>query len=95
MKSVVCAKQETLSLEERNLFAVAYKNISGERRAIWRKLLTLERAAVTQSTEASTLSQPELSALYEREAVMAREYRADIEAELETICTDALSILER
>jgi len=36
--SVKCSSKETLSVEERNLLSVAYKNVVGTKRASWRNL---------------------------------------------------------
>jgi len=45
MKKVAQAASADLSLEERNLLSVAYKNVVGSRRASWR---TLQVRAPTQ-----------------------------------------------
>jgi 14-3-3 protein epsilon len=42
MKAVALAPQE-LSVEERNLLSVAYKNVIGSRRASWRVLSSIEQ----------------------------------------------------
>jgi 14-3-3 protein epsilon len=42
MKNVAQSEQE-LSVEERNLLSVAYKNVIGARRASWRILSSLEQ----------------------------------------------------
>ena len=42
MKKVGETKKEALSIEERNLISVAYKNVVGFRRAAWRIIQTLE-----------------------------------------------------
>lgn len=42
MKKVACLDQE-LSVEERNLLSVAYKNVIGARRASWRILSSIEQ----------------------------------------------------
>ena len=42
MKAVASADQE-LSVEERNLLSVAYKNVIGARRASWRIVTSIEQ----------------------------------------------------
>ena len=68
-----------LSVDERNLFSVAYKNVIGARRASWRIVSSIEQkeAAKGNTTHVQTL----------------KEYRTKIEKELESICNDVLEIL--
>ena len=40
---VVATQQEELSVEERNLLSVAYKNVIGSRRASWRVISSIEQ----------------------------------------------------
>jgi 14-3-3 protein epsilon len=47
MKAVASADQE-LSVEERNLLSVAYKNVIGARRASWRIVTSIEQKEETQ-----------------------------------------------
>ncbi|XP_013879417.1 14-3-3 protein beta/alpha-A [Austrofundulus limnaeus] len=68
-----------LSNEERNLLSVAYKNVVGARRSSWRVTSSIE-----QKTEGN-----------EKKQQMAREYRVKIESELEEICNDVLSLLDK
>ncbi|XP_072303138.1 14-3-3 protein epsilon-like [Eucyclogobius newberryi] len=76
----VAFKQEELSVEERNLLSVAYKNVIGARRASWRIL--------------SSLEQKEQSKGGEDKLNMIREYRKTVEQELKDICEDILNVLE-
>jgi len=80
VKQVVPANGD-LSIEERNLLSVAYKNVVGSRRASWRTLQTLE--------ESSKQNEPE--ALNK----ISQQYRFQIEQELETICRQVLDLLEK
>lgn len=75
----VTERGEELSSEERNLLSVAYKNIVGARRSSWRVISSIE-----QKTDISDHKQ-----------FMAKEYREKIENELEDICRDVLSLLEK
>jgi len=68
-----------LSNEERNLLSVAYKNVVGARRSSWRVISSIE-----QKTEGS-----------DRKQAMAKEYREKIEKELQDICGDVLSLLDK
>ncbi|XP_027075563.2 14-3-3-like protein GF14-C [Coffea arabica] len=71
---------EELTVEERNLLSVAYKNVIGSRRASWR---------IISSTE-----QKEESRGNEDHVNMIKEYRGKIEAELTKICDGILGLLE-
>lgn len=69
-----------LSVEERNLLSVAYKNVIGARRASWRIVSSIE-----QKEEHSDNG---------RNAANIHEYRLSIEAELKQICKDILALLD-
>ena len=49
MKKVVLTGQE-LSIEERNLLSVAYKNSVGSRRTAWRALSSIEKQEESQGS---------------------------------------------
>jgi 14-3-3 protein beta/theta/zeta len=68
-----------LSNEERNLLSVAYKNVVGARRSSWRVISSIE-----QKTDGN-----------ERKQSMAREYREKVEKELDDICRDVLTLLDK
>lgn len=69
-----------LSVEERNLLSVAYKNAVGARRASWRIISSVEAKEKTKSNT--------------QNVSLAGEYRAKVEKELHRICTDILSLLD-
>ena len=71
---------EKLSVEERNLLSVAYKNAVGSRRAAWRIISSVEQKEKSQGNTDN--------------AVFAVEYRSKIEAELDDICTIILKPLD-
>lgn len=71
---------EQLSVEERNLLSVAYKNVIGARRASWRII--------------SSIEQKEESKGNEDHVAAIKEYRAKVESELSTICDSILSLLD-
>merc|ERR1712167_540970 len=79
MKAVAMSNQE-MSVEERNLISVAYKNAVGSRRAAWRII--------------SSVEQKETSKGNEENAGYAKEYLAKVEAELQKICDTILGLLD-
>jgi len=80
MKRVASSDQE-LTVEERNLLSVAYKNVIGARRASWRIV--------------SSIEQKEESKGNEPQVAMIKTYREKIETELAKICEDILDVLEK
>lgn len=80
MKRVASSNQE-LTVEERNLLSVAYKNVIGARRASWRIVTSIEQK---EESKGNT-SQVEL----------IKSYRQKIEAELAEICEDILVVLDK
>jgi len=70
-----------LSVEERNLLSVAYKNVVGARRASWRVLSSIEA------------KEKEKGGASDRAAEVS-DYRQKVEEELEKICKELLKILE-
>ncbi|OAY72616.1 14-3-3 protein 6 [Ananas comosus] len=73
-------KGEELTVEERNLLSVAYKNVIGARRASWRIVSSIEQK------EEGRGNQDHVAAIHA--------YRARIEAELTNICGGILRLLE-
>lgn len=81
MKKVAKLKQ-ALSVEERNLLSVAYKNVIGARRASWRILSSLEGKEKEKKKEGSENME------------MLGDYRKQVEGELKKICDEILSVLD-
>jgi len=79
MKKVACADVE-LTVEERNLLSVAYKNVIGARRASWRIITSIEQKEENKGNE--------------NHVTKIKEYRNKIEKELAGICNDILSVLD-
>ncbi|KAE8551650.1 hypothetical protein EYB25_005540 [Talaromyces marneffei] len=79
MKEVANLNGE-LSVDERNLLSVAYKNVVGTRRASWRIISSIEQK------EESKGSSEHVSII--------RDYRQKIETELERVCQDVLDVLD-
>jgi 14-3-3 protein epsilon len=71
---------EELSVEERNLLSVAYKNAVGSRRAAWRIITSVEQKEKTKGNE--------------EQAKYAKEYCSKVEAELQKICDTILGLLD-
>lgn len=80
MKKVTELADE-LTVEERNLLSVAYKNVIGARRASWRIVASIEQK------EESKGNTPQVA--------LVKEYRQKIEKELANICNDILQVLEK
>ncbi|KAH3762867.1 14-3-3 protein [Pelomyxa schiedti] len=80
MKKVASLDTE-LTVEERNLLSVAYKNVVGSRRASWRVISSIEqKESGKPNNEAHTN--------------FVRDYRSKVEAELTRICKDILTVLD-
>ncbi|XP_020218805.1 14-3-3-like protein A [Cajanus cajan] len=71
---------EELTVEERNLLSVAYKNVIGARRASWRIISSIEQKEEGRGNE--------------DHVTVIKEYRGKIEAELSKICDGILNLLE-
>ena len=80
VSAAVTAESDELTVEERNLLSVAYKNVIGARRASWRIISSIEQK------EESRGNTDHVAAI--------KEYRAKIEAELSSICDGILKLLD-
>ncbi|KAL5992534.1 14-3-3 protein 6 [Asimina triloba] len=82
MEKVAAATVDSdeLSVEERNLLSVAYKNVIGARRASWRII--------------SSIEQKEESRGNDDHVAAIRGYRGKIESELTNICNSILRLLD-
>eukprot|EP00898_Chlorokybus_atmophyticus_P008680 jgi/Chlat1/8813/Chrsp90S08144 len=69
-----------LTVEERNLLSVGYKNVIGARRASWRIMSSIEQK---EENKGNTTNVQRI-----------RDYRAKVEGELTNICQDILTILD-
>ncbi|ELP85918.1 14-3-3 protein, putative [Entamoeba invadens IP1] len=78
MKKVAALNTE-LSVEERNLLSVAYKNVIGSRRASWRIISSMEQKEQTKGNE--------------KHVEIIKGYRAKIEKELSEKCEDVLAVI--
>lgn len=73
--------KDELTVEERNLLSVAYKNAVGARRASWRII--------------SSVEQKEMSKANVHNKGVAAAYRKKVEEELNNICQDILNLLTK
>jgi len=69
-----------LTVDERNLLSVAYKNVVGTRRASWRIISSIEQKEESKGTD--------------KHVGTIRDYRQKIETELERVCQDVLDVLD-
>src|SRR3990167_1382632 len=70
-----------LTVEERNLLSVAYKNVIGARRASWRIISSIEQKEENKGTT--------------QHVSRIKEYRGKVEKELSGICNDILEVLDK
>jgi 14-3-3 protein epsilon len=70
-----------LTVDERNLLSVAYKNVVGTRRASWRIISSIEQKEESKGSE--------------KHVGIIRDYRLKIEKELERVCGDVLDVLDQ
>ncbi|KAL8141289.1 hypothetical protein V2J09_007310 [Rumex salicifolius] len=76
----VARLDEDLTIEERNLLSVGYKNVVGARRAAWRILSSIEQKEESRGNEAHVKQ--------------IREYRQKVETELTTVCADIMTLID-
>ncbi|XP_076921967.1 14-3-3 protein 9 isoform X2 [Bidens hawaiensis] len=69
-----------LTVEERNLLSVGYKNVVGSRRASWRILSSIEQKEESRGNEVNVKR--------------IKEYRQKVETELTDICNDIMVVID-
>ncbi|CAL5345147.1 unnamed protein product [Camellia sinensis] len=79
MKTIAKLNVE-LTVEERNLLSVGYKNLIGARRASWRILSSIEQKEEAKGNELN--------------AKRIKEYRRKVESELSSICSDIMRVID-
>ena len=75
-----------MTVEERNLLSVAYKNVIGARRAAWRIISSLEQKGKDSGKE---------SGKDHGKVETLKKYKETVEGELQSICDEILSLLEK
>jgi len=80
MKKVAALNVE-LTVEERNLLSVAFKNVIGARRASWRIISSIEQKEENKGNE--------------KHVARIRDYRNRVDKELHNICSDILQVLDK
>jgi len=83
MKTVASLDKPNLSVEERNLLSVAYKNVIGARRASWRIVSSVEQKEKDSGSGDDG-----------KKLQLIKAYRKKIEQELQDICKEILDLLE-
>ncbi len=78
---IIASENRDLTVEERNLLSVAYKNVIGARRASWRIVTSIEQKEESKGNSS--------------QVGLIKEYRQKIEAELAKICDDILDVLDK
>ncbi|KAK1439640.1 hypothetical protein QVD17_05460 [Tagetes erecta] len=69
-----------LTVEERNLLSVGYKNVVGSRRASWRILSSIQQKEESRGNEVNVKR--------------IKEYRQKVETELTDICNDIMTVID-
>ncbi|XP_052178337.1 14-3-3-like protein D [Diospyros lotus] len=69
-----------LTVEERNLISVGYKNVVGARRASWRILSSIEQKEESRGSD--------------QNVKRIKEYRQKVELELTNICNDIMTVID-
>jgi len=80
MKKVAALNVE-LTVEERNLLSVAYKNVIGARRAAWRIIASIEQKEKSKGNEANVDK--------------IKRYAAKIDKELNDIVSDVMNVIDK
>lgn len=80
VRSFVKKESRELSVEERNILSVAYKNVVGNRRTSWRVLNSIEQKEAKRSNEEN------------KQAAIT--YKEKVESELRSYCREILSLLD-
>ncbi|KAF5331714.1 hypothetical protein D9611_007704 [Ephemerocybe angulata] len=86
IKKIVFAYNARLTVEERSLLSIAYKNLTNTLRSSWR---------IVEAVEAQTSVQATKNAKRRRELLLVRQQRHKIENDLLDTCNDIIDLLDR
>jgi 14-3-3 protein epsilon len=79
IKKVVTGFDQELSIEERNLLSVAYKNSISSRRTAWRAISSIEQKEESKGS---------------KHLPLIKLFKSKIEGELQKFCSDILKLLD-
>ena len=80
VRAFISKEQVELSVEERNILSVAYKNVVGNRRTAWRVLNSIEQKESRRGNEENKSR--------------ASAYKEKVEAELRSFCREILRVID-
>lgn len=80
----VASMGSDLSVEERNLLSVAYKNVIGARRASWRVLSSIEQKEGERASVEGDI----------QKTALVKAYKGRVEKELDQVCEEILRIIK-
>ena len=81
MKDIINYTNAQLTIDERNLLSIAYKNLTANLRASWRTVDTLQKKEALSSTR--------------QQVKLMRVQKDLIEKDLDKLCRDAVDVLEK
>lgn len=81
LKDIINDNNAQLTIDERNLLSIAYKNLTANLRTSWRTIDTLQKKEALSSTR--------------QQVKLMRVQKDQIEKDLDKVCRDVVSLLER
>lgn len=94
IKKIVFAYNARLSIEERSLLSIAFKNITNTIRNSWRAVDAIE-AQTASAVQATANSNVHANVKRKRELVLIRQQKERIENNLLEACNDIVDLLDR
>ena len=81
LKDIISYTEAQLTIDERNLLSIAYKNLAGTLRASWRTIDALQKKEALSSTR--------------QQVKLMRVQKDRIERDLDKLCRDVVDLLEK
>ena len=81
LKDIINDNNARLTIDERNLLSIAYKNLTANLRASWRTIDALQKKEALSSTR--------------QQVKLMRVQKDRIEQDLDKLCKDAIDLLEK